>query len=75
MSQFQGTDLTSAEAIEEDRYTNVLNEEMRDECDNNGYCDDISIPLMLSTNASILEPSMRNCARICQGVITEQRDA
>jgi hypothetical protein len=40
MSQIQGTNLTSAEALEEDGYTNVLNEEMRDDCDNNGYCDD-----------------------------------
>jgi hypothetical protein len=47
MSQFQGTDLTSADAIEEDGYTNVFNEKMRDKCDNNGYCEDISIPLML----------------------------
>jgi hypothetical protein len=49
MSQFQGTDLTSADAIEEDGYigTNVVKEEMREECDNNGYCDDVSILITL----------------------------
>jgi hypothetical protein len=46
MSRIQGTNITSAEALEEDGYTNVLNEETRQERDNNGHCDDVSTPMM-----------------------------
>ena len=47
MLRIQGTNITSAEALGEDGYTNVLNEKTRQECDNNGHCDDLSIPMML----------------------------
>jgi hypothetical protein len=43
MLRIRGTNHTSADALERDGYTNILNEEMREDCDNNGYCDDVSI--------------------------------
>lgn len=42
MSRIQGTDLTSVAAPEEGEYTDVMNKEMRKECDNNGYCDEVN---------------------------------
>jgi hypothetical protein len=46
MSRIRGTNLMSAEALEEDGYTNVLDNEEREECDSNGHCDDVSILTM-----------------------------
>jgi hypothetical protein len=34
MLQIQGTNITSVESLEEDGYTNILNEEIREERDN-----------------------------------------
>ena len=47
MSLIRGTNQTSAEDLDEDGYTNVLNEEIRDNCNDNRYCDDVSM-LMIS---------------------------
>ena len=47
MSQIRGTSQTSAEDLEEDGYTNVLNEERREDCDDNGYCGNVSM-IMIS---------------------------
>jgi hypothetical protein len=47
MLRIQGTNLTSAEPLEEDRYTNILNEEIREDGDKNGYCDDDVSVLMI----------------------------
>jgi hypothetical protein len=46
MLQIQGTNTISVESLEEDRYTNILNEEIREERDNNGHCDDVRILMM-----------------------------
>ena len=47
MLRIRGSKQTSAEHLEEDGYTNVLNEEIRDDCNNNGYCDNVSM-IMIS---------------------------
>jgi hypothetical protein len=47
MLRIQDTNITSAGALKEDEYTDVLNEEIREERDNNGYCDGVST-LMIS---------------------------
>ena len=44
MSRFQDTDTTLAGALEEAEFTDIMDEEIREKCENNSHCDDVSMP-------------------------------
>ena len=52
MSQIRDTNQTSAQDLEQDGYTNVLNEEIREDCNNDGYYDDVSVLIISESDVN-----------------------